>query len=187
MAGSIDIPHSLVQWERENVYDRLYIVLPHTIESLFIVLVFRLFCCHEFFFVGCTLRLKFFLSLSPFSHSRPFFSCVPWKTFTFVRHCVNNLSVSMKLRSACAFFQCNFITIHSGVLFCMCVPVNIGTKFNANVNRSLIGRLIKGFIELILFFCVMSIRWHFSSETKKTQFVSIRDKRKKNAQHVAIA
>lgn len=135
------LAHSLVQWERENVYDRLYIVLPHTIESLFIVLVFRLFCCHDFFFVSCTLRLKFFLSLSPFSHSRPFFSCVPWKTFTFVRHCVNNLSLwDWEALALTIFNVILFIYIFIGVVFrfgASFMPVNIGTKFTANANRSL--------------------------------------------------
>lgn len=65
-----------------------------------------------------------------------------------------SLSVSMGLGEALALtiFQCNFITHPFGCLFCffLCMPANIGIEFNAN--RSLIGRLIKGFIELNAFF-----------------------------------
>lgn len=50
------------------------------------------------------------------------------------------------------FFNVISSHIHSGVysFFFLYVPANIGIEFNAN--RSLIGRLIKGFIELNAFF-----------------------------------
>lgn len=75
----------------------------------------------------------------------------------------------MRLRSACAHnIQCNFVYTFISSCFPFS-PVNIGTKFTANANRSLIGRLIKGFIELIFSFAYIN---RFGISTK-VQSISI--------------